>query len=207
VARRDGPRRPGGVQKKGFAAALAQIAAEHPEAERIEVWFQDEARVGQKGRMVRRWFQRGMRPRMVKDQRYRSAYIFGAVCPARDTGAALVLTHVSVAAMNLLLEEVASQLPPGTHVAMLIDNAGWHTANDLRAPPNITLVHLPPYSPELKAIEKVWQYLRDRYLSGRLFSDTRAIVEACCTAWNSLLAEARRIRSLADFEWARQVNP
>jgi hypothetical protein len=91
--------------------------------------------------MVRRWFQRGMRPRMVKDQRYRSAYIFGAVCPARDTGAALVLTHVSVAAMNLLLEEVASQVPAGTHAAMLIDNAGWHTANDLRVPSNITLVH------------------------------------------------------------------
>ena len=106
--------------------------------------------------MVRRWFQRGMRPRMVKDQRYRSAYIFGAVCPARDTGAALVLTHVSVAAMNLLLEEVASLLPPGTHAAMLIDNAGWHTANDLWVPPNITLVHLPPYSPELNAIEKAW---------------------------------------------------
>jgi hypothetical protein len=61
--------------------------------------------------MVRRWYQRGMRPRMVKDQRYRSAYIFGAVCPARDTGAALVITHVSVAAMNLLLE--ASRHPRG----------------------------------------------------------------------------------------------
>jgi len=144
---------------------------------------------------------------MVKDQRYRSAYIFGAVCPARDTGAALVLTHVSVAAMNLLLEEVASQLPLGTHAAMLIDNAGWHVANELRVPPNITLVHLPPYSPELNAIEKVWQYLRDRYLSGRLFAGTRAIVDACCDAWNNLIAETGRIRSLADFEWARQVNP
>jgi predicted MPP superfamily phosphohydrolase len=74
--------------------------------------------------MVRRWFQRGMRPRMVKDQRYRSAYILGAVCPVRDTGAAIVLTHVSVVAMNLLLEEVAVQLPAGTHAVMLIDNAG-----------------------------------------------------------------------------------
>ena len=143
---------------------------------------------------------------MMKDQRYRLAYIFGAVCPARDTGAALVLTHVSVTAMNLLLDEVASQLPAGTHAAMLIDNAGWHTANDLRVPPNITLVHLPPYSPELNAIEKVWQYLRDRYLSGRLFPGTRAIVEACCTAWNSLIAETGRIRSLTNFEWARQIN-
>ena len=156
--------------------------------------------------MVRRWYQRGMRPRMVKDQRYRSAYIFGAVCPARDTGAALVLPYVSVAAMNLLLEEVASQLPPGTHAAMLIDNAGWHVANELRVPPNITLVHLPPYSPELNAIEKVWQYLRDRHLSGRLFSGTDGIVEACCTAWNSLIADTGRIRSLTDFAWAQPVN-
>jgi transposase len=118
-----------------------------------------------------------------------------------------VLTHVSVAAMNLLLEEVAWQLPPGTHAAMLIDNAGWHTANDLRVPPNITLVRLPPCSPELNAIEKVWQYLRDRYLSGRLFAGEQAIVDACCAAWNSLIAEAGRIRSLTDFEWTRQVSP
>ncbi|MGG5824051.1 transposase, partial [Falsiroseomonas sp. HW251] len=126
----------------------------------------------------------GMRLRMVKDQRYRSAYIVGAVCPARDTGAALVLTYVSMAAMNLLLEEVASQLPRGTHAAMLIDNAGWHVANELRVPTKISFVHLRPYSPELNVIEKVWQYLRGRYLSGRLFASTRAIVDACYTAWN-----------------------
>jgi hypothetical protein len=201
------PRRSG--SKRGLCAsprAGRQVAADHPEAERIEVWFQDEARIGQKGRMVRRWFQRGMRPRMVKDQRYRSAYILGAVCPARDTGAAIVLTQVSVMAMNLLLEEVAALLPAGTHAVMLIDNAGWHIANDLRVPPNISLVHLPPYSPELNAIEKVWQYLRDRYLSGRLFSGTGAIVDACCEAWNRLIAEPGRIQSLTDFEWARQVS-
>ena len=81
------------------------------------------------------------------------------------------------------------------------------TGDDLRVPPNITLVHLLPYSPELNAIEKVWQYLRDRYLSGRLFSGTRAFVDACCDAWNNLIAEAGRIRSLTDFECARSVNP
>jgi hypothetical protein len=82
-----------------------------------------------------------------------------------------------------------------------------YPASDLRVPPTISLVHLPPYSPELNAIEKVWQYLRDRYLSGRLFSGTRAIVDACCEAWNKLIAETGRIQSLTDFEWARQVNP
>ena len=156
--------------------------------------------------MVRRWYQRGMRPRMVKDQRYRSAYIFGAVCPARDTGAALVITHVSVAAMNLLLEEVAAQLPPGTHAVMLIDNAGWHTSGDIRVPPNISLLNLPPYSPELNGIERVWQYLRDRYLSGPLFEGTRAIIDACCEAWNRLLEEEGRIQSLTDLDWIAGVK-
>jgi transposase len=76
----------------------------------------------------------------------------------------------------------------------MIDNAGWHIANDLRVPPNITLVHLPPYAPELSAIERVWQYMRDRYLSCRLFDGTRAIVDACCDTWNKLIAETGRIQ-------------
>jgi DDE superfamily endonuclease len=157
--------------------------------------------------MTRRWYQRGVRPRMAKDQRYRSAYIFGAVCPERDAGAALVITEVSAAAMGLLLEEASAQVPPGVHAAVLVDSAGWHTAGELRVPANLTLVHLPPYSPELNAIEKVWQYLRDRYLSGRLFTDTAAIIDACCDAWRRLVEETGRIRSLTDFEWARPVNP
>ena len=170
-------------------------------AERLEVWFLDEARVGQKGRMTRRWFLRGQRPRMVKDLRYRSTYIFGAVCPERDTGVALVLPEVSTTGMNLLLQEIAGQVPQGRHAVVLIDNAGWHVTDKIQVPTNLTLVNLPPYSPELNAIERVWQYLRDRYLSGRLFTDDAAILDACCDAWNRLLAETGRIRSLADRAW------
>jgi hypothetical protein len=144
---------------------------------------------------------------MTRDQRYRSAYIFGAVCPERDAGAALVITEVSTAAMNLLLAEVSSQVPPGVHGMVLIDNAGWHTADELRVPANLSLAYLPPYSPELNAIEKVWQYLRDRYLSGRLFTTTADIIDACCNAWCRLINEVGRIRSLTDFNWARPVSP
>jgi transposase len=92
---------------------------------------------------------------MAKDERYRSTSIFGAVCPARDTGATLALTNVSVMVTTLLLEGAASQLPSGMHAATLIDNAGWHTANELSVLPNITLVRLPAYSPELNAFERV----------------------------------------------------
>ena len=112
--------------KQGFAATLAQIVAAHLKAERIAVWFQDEARAeGPHGALLvpaRHAAEDG------QGSRHRSASILGAACLAWDAGAARVLSRVSVAAMKLVLEEVASQLPPGTHAAMLIDHAGWRTA-------------------------------------------------------------------------------
>ncbi len=143
---------------------------------------------------------------MVKDQGYRSAYIFGAVCPERDTGVALVLSRASTEGMNRFLEELSSQVPPRTHALVLIDNAGWHVSDELQVPANLTLVPLPPYSPELNAIERLWQYLRDRYLSGCVFRDAQAVIDACCRVWNALLAERGRIRSLTNYDWARPVN-
>ncbi len=82
--------------------------------------------------------------------------------------------------MNLLLAEVALALPLGTHAVLLMDNAGWHIADELVVPPTITLVPLPPYSPELNAIERVWLHLRDRFLSNTVFPDVDAVIDACC---------------------------
>src|SRR6516162_9007359 len=73
-------------QKGGFAARLSEIAQAHPETERFEIWSQDEARVGQKGRTGYVWWQRGQTPRGLRDVGHQSAWIIGAVCPARDTG-------------------------------------------------------------------------------------------------------------------------
>jgi hypothetical protein len=73
---------------------------------------------------------------------------------------------------------------------------GWHIARDLAWPDTITPLHLPPYSPELNPIERVWLYLRERFLSHRLFNTFDAIMDACCNAWNALLAENGRIASL-----------
>ena len=101
----------------------------------------------------------------MRDHRFKSAYIFGAVCPARDTGVALVVSRASTEAMNLMLTEISQAVGDTTHAAVLIDGAGWHTANDLVVPANITLVPLPPYSPELNAIERLWQVMQDTLLS------------------------------------------
>lgn len=142
----------------------------------------------------------------MRDHRFKSAYIFGAVCPERDTGAAIIISHANTEAMNLMMEEVSRTVTPGAHAVMLIDGAGWHISDDLVVPPNITLVPLPPYSPELNAIERLWQFMRENILSHRLFIDLDAIFDACCRAWNQVIAETGRIRSTCGFPWALQVR-
>jgi hypothetical protein len=197
--------RSGPLQKK-FAALIAGIANDRPEAERLEVWFLDEARVGQTGRVCRQWYQKGMRPRGMRDLRHQAAYLFGAVCPERDAGVALVLPTVGAAAMQAMLDELAQAVTPNAHAVVLMDRAGWHLAKDLAIPSNLTPVFLPPYSPELNAIERVWLYLRERFLSHRLWPTYEDILNACCAAWNALLAEAGRIRSLCSLDWATSVT-
>jgi putative transposase len=90
----------------------------------------------------------------------------------------------------------------GAHAIVLLDQAGWHTTDKLDTPKNLTLLPLPPASPELNAAENVWQYLRQTYLSKRIFKGCDEIVEACCEAWRSLEAETGRIRSITTRSWA-----
>src|SRR4029450_13305451 len=128
---------------------MQEAAARHPEAERVELWFMDEARVGQKGGVTHVWYQKGVRPRGVHQQGFSSAHLFGAVCPERGEGVALVLPEVSTAAMGVFLAELSRAVPAGTHASLGPDRAGWHVSESLNVPPNLTLVHPPPYSPEL----------------------------------------------------------
>jgi transposase len=95
---------------------------------------------------------------------------------------------------------------PAPMRVVLMDRAGWHIARDLMMPANLTPVFLPPYSLELNSIERVWLSLRERILSHRLWPTYHAIVDACCAAWNALLDEAGRIRSLCALDWGAPVS-
>jgi transposase len=108
--------------------------------------------------------------------------------------------------MQAMLDELSAAVAPGAHAVVLMDRAGWHIAKALAVPGNLTPLFLPPYSPELNAIEQVWLYRRERFLSHRLWSSYDAILDACCAAWNALLDEAGRIRSLCSLDWAMPVS-
>ena len=168
----------------------------------MEIWFQDEMRLGQKNGIVRQWARRGTRPRQPADQRYESAYLFGAICPARGTGAALAMPYADTEAMQLHLEEISRAVVRGSHAVLLLDRAGWHTTANLLVPKNLTLIFLPSRAPELNPVENIWQYLRQTWLSNRVLDTYDDIVDAACDAWRKLIAQPAAITSIGSREWA-----
>jgi hypothetical protein len=128
--------------------------------------------------------------------------LFGAICPARGTGAALALPYADTQAMQLHLDEIARTVRRGAHAVLLLDRAGWHTTPVLAVPKNITLILLPSRSPELNPVENIWQYLRQTWLSNRVFDTYDDIIEAACDAWRKLIAQPTTITSIGSRAWA-----
>lgn len=168
------------------------------------MWWQDEARIGQKNKITRRWAKRGTRPAAPLDQRTKSAWLFGAICPAEGKAAGLVLPRCNTAAMALHLAEISQAVAPGAHAVLLVDQAGWHLSKALAVPDNITLLPLPPKCPELNPVENVWQYMRENWLSNRVFRSFDDILDHCCYAWNKLVAQPWTIMSIGLRDWAHR---
>jgi hypothetical protein len=162
--------------------------------------------VGQQGTLTRLGAGRGTRPRAPRDRRHAWADLFGAVCPERATGAALVPPYADAGAMSLHLAEISRHVAPDAHAVVVLDGAGWHGAADLVVPDTLSLLPLPPRSPELDPVENVWQYLRQNRLGLRVWPDYGAIVDTCCQAWNALISTPDRIVSITRRDWARAVS-
>jgi len=166
--------------QKSLPARLDAIGREKSvEPDGIEIWFADEARIGQNNKITRRWARpakgsgrrnrmewqdegkRGTRPSAPQDQRSASTYIFGAICPKEGKGAALILPWCNTEGMALHLKAISAAVAPGRHAALLVDQAGWHLSAKLIVPDNMTIVPLPAKCPELNPQENVWQFMRD----------------------------------------------
>jgi transposase len=115
----------------------------------------------------------------------------------------LVLPFANAEMMNLHLAEISANVASGAHAILTVDGAGWHQTGDkLRVPDNITLLHLPPYSPELNPVENVWAFLRGNKLSNSVFDTYDEIVDTCCVAWRWLTSQPDRITSIGTRSWA-----
>lgn len=150
------------------------------------------------------WAQKGSRPTAVKQTEYEWCYLFGAVNPQTGESCALLTPTVNTDYMNEHLRLLSEQVGPTRHVVLVLDGAGWHVAQALRVPANLTLLLLPPYSPELNPIERLWAYLKSHYLSNRVYQDYDDLFATCRDAWNQL--DEPRLRSLTQMTWLTRAG-
>ena len=140
---------------------------------------------------------------MVRDNRRDTAYLFGAICPARGVGAAIIMPAANTECMTLHLAEISTQVSPGAICVLVCDGAGWHQlGGKLLLTDNIILLHLPPYAPELNPMENVWAYLLTNKLCALVWNSYDAILKACKSASLFLVNDPERIRSIGTRNWA-----
>lgn len=170
----------------------------HP-GKRVRLFFQDEARVGLHGELTRVWARKGTRPCVIRQTEYEWAYLWAAIDPVAGELAWMVGPTVNTALMNTFLAGMAEMLAPDEHAILVLDNAGWHVAKALTVPSNITLLPLPPYSPELNPAEHLWHWLKSHHLSNRVYDDYDDLKQCGVNAFEQLTPE--RLQTVCAADW------
>jgi hypothetical protein len=173
----------------------------------VELWAEDEARLGLKPITRRAWAVRGKRPTAHGRARYRWLYAYGFVHPAGGRNLELILPAANTEWMALALEEFARWADPGGTklLVVLVDNAGWHVAKRLARPPNVVLHRLPPCTPELQPAEPLWPLVREAVANAgfdHLETMQGTLVERCC--W--LMDHPEVVGGVVGFHWAVALN-
>jgi transposase len=179
------------------------IAEAHPDQE-IQTSFQDEARFGQKGTITRVWARKGSRPRAVRQTGFTSLYVLAAVCAATGAVSALIMPELNTAVVNLFLEQFSRELPAGVHAVLIWDGAGFHTGAELVVPSNVSLIQLPPYSPELNPVENLWHYLRAHHWSNRPYRDYDELQEEAAKSMCNVCQDAETIKTVCNAPYIRR---
>ena len=154
--------------------------------------------------LTRRWGLTGSRPTAVQQSEYEWVYLFAAVNPLTGDSSALLAPLANTEYMNHPLRFISEQVGPDVQAVLVLDRAGWHLSKALRVPENISLLHLPAYSPELNPVERLWAYLRSHYLSNRVYRDYDDLFQASGKAWNQLTPE--QLCSICRTEWMPRTN-
>ena len=180
---------------------MSKKIPDHVTLDAVDVWYQDEARFGQQNSTTRLWAVRGTRPRAVKQQQFEYAYIFGAVCPATGATEALILPSINMEGMREHLSLISQRTERGRHVVIIVDGAGFHQEYLADEFENLTIIKLPPYSPELNPIEQVWSWIRQHCLANQCFKDYDDIVSKVCAGWNHFLTSCERVTKMCTRDW------
>lgn len=173
----------------------------------MSIWFEDEARFGQQGSLTQVWAPCGSRPTAVRQTRYEYLYVLGAVCPETGQSSGMLAPYLNTAIVNVFLERISRKLPPQSHGVLIWDQAGYHRAHTLEVPANISLIPLPPYSPELNPMENGWHYHRSHYWANRDYQGYEDLEERACQSWQAIHSQPDLVRSIYRAPYLAAATP
>lgn len=171
------------------------MAAAHPD-KRVEVWFEDEARFGQQGTLTRLWAPIGSRPTAVRQTQYEYLWVLTAVCPQTGAAEGLISPCLNSGVINGFLRQFSAALDPTVQAVLVWDGAGFHTAGALKIPENITILKMPPRSPELMPVENLWHYEREHYWANRKYADYAALEVAARDGWRAVCLDPEKVKTI-----------
>ena len=137
----------------------------------------DEARFGTHSKIGHGWFPTGSRSAVKVKLGFKSFYVYGAVEPASGKLFSWLLPKVNTEFMNLFLEKM-SEYYQDDQIMLIMDGAGWHKSKNLIIPKNITLMHLPPYSPELNPVERLWLHIKSNTIRNKIYETLDELEDA-----------------------------
>lgn len=167
----------------------------------LMLWFEDEARFGRINNVSRCWSLRQKRPTVTKQMIREYTYAYTAVCPSTGSTFSIISPVNNTEAMNVFLALLSAEYSQHK-IVMVLDGAGWHTSGMLEVPANISLLHLPPYSPELNPVEHIWDYVREQKgFNNHTFDTIEQVEDKLQSALKEISEENSKMKSLCNFHW------
>ena len=186
--------------EKKLPQALAAVVKDWPGSGPLKLMFQDEARFGRISDVRRCWAPYPLRPLCRAMLTHEYTYAYGAVDVTSGEFDSLILPHVNTACMQIFLDEVGSR-HPGERIVMVLDGAGWHAGKALKPPPNMRLLSLPPYAPELNPVEHIWDELREKFFHNLAFDSMDALEDQLVAGLLALEQDWDTVKSIVSWDW------
>lgn len=180
---------------KSLKKNLAQKIKEDPT---VEVLFFDEARFGTHSKLGHGWYPKGSRTAVKVKLGYKNFYVYGVANPWTGRNFSLLLPKANTDCMNVFIQELVKDFED-KRIILVLDGAGWHKSKDLLIPNNITLVFLPPYSPELNPVERLWLHIKHHTIRSRIYNVLSDLENKVCDFIRDLDLEI--VKSICNIDY------
>lgn len=154
----------------------------------LDVLFFDESRFGTHSKIGHGWFNKGSRTQVKFNMGFKNFYVYSAVNGSSGYDFSLVMPYVNTQCMNIFLDKLAKELP-GKKYLLIVDGASWHRSYQLKIPTNIEIMYLPPYSPELNPVERLWNYVKQHTIKNKFYNSLTILEAVVCKFLKQITSE------------------